>query len=112
MFVIGHRRDGDSFWNDDVGWVSIDRSSRYTEEEKSQIPHLPLDGYWVPLWSVDFVQFARFITEAEACGVFENTTTMQSVADSMDLSLDQVMSIVDRAQNRWAEMVQRPGLRR
>lgn len=62
------------------------------------------------LWSDDEVQFARLIAEMEAAGVFNvldvreiagHPTVKESLLDSMDLDWDEVMEVVDRAQEVW-----------
>lgn len=58
----------------------------------------------VDLWSVDEVQFARFIAECESCGVFTNDERMSLVADSMDLAIDQLVELIDRASDSYELM--------
>ena len=103
MYVIGNRRQADDYWSNEFGWVSVDQADRFTPFQQQAL-NLPDEGYWVPLWSVDAIQFARLITECDGQGIFENAG-MQLVADSMDLTVEQVRSIIDRAQTRWDEEV-------
>lgn len=50
------------------------------------------------LWKDDKVQFARLIAEAEAAGAF-TPKVLKSMADSMDLYRDEVLTIIGRAQD-------------
>ena len=101
MFIIGCINDDTLYWSNETGWVDLDSADRFNDKERRSL-NLPMEGYWIPLWSVDCIQFARFIAECEANGVFSGQA-MNSVAESMDLELSQVISIIDRAQNRWDE---------
>lgn len=51
-------------------------------------------------WKNDKIQFARFISEAEAAGAF-TTEILRIMMDSMDLDIKQVISIIDRASAQW-----------
>jgi len=58
-------------------------------------------GRWTTLWEVNSIQFARFIAECEACGVFTDEARLEEVAESMDLDIDEVFELVSRAQESW-----------
>jgi hypothetical protein len=49
----------------------VDSADLFSVDEQSYL-NLPMEGYWVPLWSVDLIQFARLLAECEACGVFND----------------------------------------
>lgn len=98
MYKIGNLNDPNVFWSNDIGWVDLDSADLFSREQQTQL-RLPLEGHWVPLWTIDVTQFARLIAECEACGIFDDR--LDRVADSMDLELDEVVSIINRAQARW-----------
>ncbi len=104
MFVIGNRTDPTMFWCDHK-WGDQDSATRYTPKQQKTLG-VPVNGYWVPLWSLDLTQFARLIAECEAAGVFTKES-LEPVCESMDLQFDQVLSLIDRAQNRWEEEKER-----
>jgi hypothetical protein len=56
------------------------------------------------VWKNNNIQFPRFIAEAEAAGAF-TPEVAQSMADSMDLTVDEVYELVDRAQVEWEKIV-------
>lgn len=99
MYVIGNRHDADEFWSNDDGWVDLDSADRFSADEQRSL-FLPVDGYWVSLWAVDGVQFARLLSECEAAGLLE-LDGLQIVADSMDCEVTQVQSLLERASNLW-----------
>lgn len=51
-------------------------------------------------WKNDAIQFPRLIAELEAAGALD-TELLSQVALSMDLTLDEVTELVDRAQATW-----------
>lgn len=51
-------------------------------------------------WKNNKIQFPRLIAELEAIGAF-NEETLHNLADSMDLTPDEVCELIDRAQNEW-----------
>lgn len=102
MFMIGNRTDPTTFWSNEDGWVDQDSADLFSRDEQTYLT-LPVEGYWVPLWSMDLIQFARLIDECEACGMFNDDDRLQQVADSMDCTIEQVASIIDRAKIRWDE---------
>lgn len=107
MFLIGNKLEPHEFWSNEDGWVDQDDADLFDRDEQKYL-NLPTEGYWVPLWSIDLTQFARFIAECEAAGIFnDDEERLNQVAESMDLEFDQVLSIIDRAQNRWDEEKQR-----
>lgn len=101
MYVIVNRKDANLFWNNTIGWADLDSADRFTIKEQKTL-HLPMDGYWVPLWSVDMIQFARLLAECNSAGVF-TPENLAPVADSMGLNDDQVLSLIERAEIRWEE---------
>lgn len=101
MYIIGNREDPNLFWSNDLGWVDPYSADQFNDDEKSRL-NLPIGGYWLPLWSVDVIQFARFIAECESAGVL-TSDSLASVAESMDLELSDLGQLVDRAQNVWDE---------
>lgn len=98
-FVIKNER-GTEFWSNDDGWVDIGSATRFTQEETRTL-NLSMGGSWVTLWDVDALQFSRFIAECEACGVFADEDLMSQVGESMDLEIDEIYEIVNRAQESW-----------
>jgi hypothetical protein len=94
MYVIGEK-DGDAYWSNELGWVSLEDSDRFTREEQQTL-RLPVGGYWITLWAVDATQFARLISECDAVGLFDEAT-LERLAESMDLEMSQVQSLVGRA---------------
>lgn len=101
MYVINNRSDSSQWWSNEFGWVDLDSADLFSIDEQRHL-HLPMDGYWVPLWSVDVIQFARFIVECNAAGVF-NQDRLLEVCESMDLEYDQLLSLIERAEIRWEE---------
>lgn len=49
-------------------------------------------------WDRDDIQFPRLLAEINAT---QDTLNLQALADSMDLSVDDVNSLFDRAGNAW-----------
>jgi hypothetical protein len=102
MYLIGNRLFDTKWWNQEKEkWAGPDEATRFTTEDVKKI-RLPPEGYWCPLWSVDFVQFSRLISEASEAGAFA-APIMSRMAESMDLTGRQVCSLIDRAINRWDE---------
>lgn len=99
MYVIANEK-GTEFWSNDDGWVDIASASRFSKQD-TELLNLPVGGHWVTLWEVNALQFARFIAECEACGVFNDETRLQQVAEEMDLDTDEVFELVSRAQKFW-----------
>lgn len=91
---------GTEFWSNEFGWTDISESTKFFEEETKTL-NLPMEGKWMTLWEVNSLQFARFIAECEACGIFTDEDRLLQVCDSMDLELDEVYEIVGRAQTFW-----------
>ena len=101
MYVIGSKVEENVFWSNEFGWADLDSAERFTIEEKQEL-NLPMDGYWIPLWSVDMIQFVRLLAECNQAGIF-TLENLAPVAESMDLEEDQILSIIERAENRWEE---------
>lgn len=56
-------------------------------------------------WSINDVQFPRLIAEAEAAGLFNGDDgRFTAMCESMDLSVDEVFELVERAKRRWDEV--------
>ena len=51
-------------------------------------------------WSDNSIQFPRLIAEIEAAGGF-TPHLMKDLSESMDLSIDDICDIIDRAQTSW-----------
>lgn len=98
-YIIGNVNQTE-FWSNEDGWADLASATRFTEKEKETL-RLPMDGSWLTLWEVNSIQFARFIAECEAGGVFSDKDRMEQVAGEMDLSLDEVYELVSRAQTEW-----------
>ena len=98
-YVI-QNQNGTEYWSNDDGWVDITSATRFGEQEKVTV-NLPMFGTWTTLWEVNSIQFARFIAECEACGVFTDEARLEEVAESMDLDIDEVFELVSRAQESW-----------
>jgi hypothetical protein len=58
-----------------------------------------------PLWEVSSIQFPRLIAELEAAGAFTDEV-YKDLCESMDLTVDEVVELVDRAQNEWDRIKQ------
>lgn len=58
-------------------------------------------------WTDDLIQFARFIDEAAAAGAFTDNV-ISTMADSMDVSVSDVNSLIHRAVRRFAIAIGRP----
>jgi hypothetical protein len=99
MYVIANEKNTE-YWSNEDGWVDISSATRFSKAD-TKVFHLPTDGHWVTFWEVNSLQFARFIAECEAAGVFCDSERMLLVADSMDLDTDEVFEIVSRAQKFW-----------
>lgn len=54
-------------------------------------------------WSNNELQFARLISELEELDVFSGPT-LSDLCKSMDLNPDDVMELIDRAQNHWDDV--------
>lgn len=55
-------------------------------------------------WLNDDIQFPRLIAEAEAAGAF-TTDVIGAMASSMDLSVDEVLELLERAGGKWDAIV-------
>jgi len=53
-------------------------------------------------WDNDTVQFARFMEEAQAAGAFSEAEVIEGMAESMDLTVEDVQAIAERARLTWA----------
>lgn len=51
-------------------------------------------------WKNNRIQFPRFIGEAQAAGAF-TTEVLKDMATSMDLEVEQVCEILERACDEW-----------
>lgn len=51
-------------------------------------------------WENNDIQFPRLIAEAEAVGAFPGRI-LKALAKEMDLVVEEVGEIIDRAQNEW-----------
>jgi hypothetical protein len=98
-YVICNDRNTE-YWSNDLGWVGIDDATRFSAADITRLS-LPIGGRWITLWEIDTLQFARFIAECEACYVFADTDRLNQVADSMDLDIDEVCELIDRATQQW-----------
>lgn len=54
-------------------------------------------------WLNNEIQFPRLIAELEATGAFTNAV-LRDVSEEMDLRVDDVCSLIDRAQKEWDEI--------
>ena len=54
-----------------------------------------------PKWDDNGIQFPRLIAELEANGTFEDKKLMEFLRESMDLSDDDILEIVERAVNEF-----------
>ena len=96
MFFIKNTTNSNLFWNNENGWVDFDSADSFSVEEQRSL-NLPNEGEWISAWEVDTVQFARFIDECQAAGIFDDDESLSQVAESMDLEIDEVYNIIDRA---------------
>lgn len=55
----------------------------------------------VELWKVNSIQFPRLLAELRAAGL--TTEQYEKLQDSMDLDLDEIEELFDRAQEAWEE---------
>lgn len=55
-------------------------------------------------WKNDEIQFARLIAELEAAGAFCRKNIMEDLCESMNLTKEQILEIVERASNRFDEI--------
>lgn len=102
MYIIGNREDEGIAYRLTEGWVSIDQAQYYTEEEK-QFTVLPKGGYWCPLWSLDSIQFARFINNCKEIGLFDKRA-IKKLAEMMNLNEHNIENIIDRATYRHEDV--------
>ena len=57
-------------------------------------------------WEDNSIQFPRLIAEAEAAGLWDNTSDdFRLMCDSMDLDTEEVFEIIERAQTVWDKIV-------
>jgi hypothetical protein len=102
-YLIKHKKQM-TFWSNEWGWTDVQSADFFSEEEKQNIHYLPIAGIWITTWEAKSIQFSRFISECEACGVFSNEDHMQEVADGMDLELEDLFGIISQAQIEFAEL--------
>ena len=57
-----------------------------------------------PKWKDNSIQFPRLIAELEAAGAFTPEVTEQ-LCESMDLTVDEISELVDRAQYTWDNII-------
>lgn len=84
------------FWSNEHGWTGIEEATIFSQAETISF-NLLKGSVWLPLWEVDQLQFARFIAECEAYGLFDDAEKLAEVAEEMAMDLDDVCSIIDRA---------------
>jgi hypothetical protein len=96
MYVIRNINNKNLFWSNDWGWGSYEGCVIFNEHERRTL-NLVDEGYWIELWDVNALQFARLIAEAEAMGVW-TTAIIGALAEEMDLENDEVCSLISRAQ--------------
>jgi hypothetical protein len=99
MYVIQDLH-GDAFWSNAEGWVDWEWADRFTEEERLTF-RLPTHARWVTVWEATAVQFAELLAKCSVAGVFGDEERMQVVADSMSMDVEDVFSLVKRAQKIW-----------
>jgi hypothetical protein len=105
MFVIRSKADPSLFWDgENRQWSGIDNATRYKNApyNRDDVPLPPTDNTLVPMWEVDAVQFARFIAEVQAAGGF-GEDLLVDVAASMDLDMQEIEILIDRACMAWDE---------
>lgn len=102
MYVIGNVKDEGLYHSRSKGWVTIEGAEVYNREdcEKQQLPE---DGYWCPLWSVDIIQFVRLIYESHRHGLYSDKN-LQLLSEAMELTKEQILTLVERADNRYEEI--------
>jgi hypothetical protein len=52
-------------------------------------------------WKKDSVQFPRLIAELNAAGVFQDAETVSFLKESMDLTTDEILDVVERAERKF-----------
>ena len=95
-YVIQHKLEANTFWSSEHGWTGINEATFFTEKERKETEHIPADSMWQPLWNVDLIQFARFITECEDADVFSHPG-FATVAEEMDLDVEDLETLLLRA---------------
>lgn len=55
-------------------------------------------------WKNNRLQFARLIAELEAVGAFTRKNIMEDLSETMDLTKEQILELVERASNEWDEI--------
>ena len=88
-------------WSNEHGWIAdIDSATFFTKEEietlSKPMSSTGLSVEWVSLFAMNEVQFARLIAEAQAADAFTEEV-MVTLSDSMDLEIQEVTEILDRA---------------
>lgn len=101
MFIIANKFNDNLFWNSESGWSSIEEADFFTQEDMQSL-EVVKNGYWCPLWSVDFIQFARTLSEVLEINLLSDSQIMR-IAESMNLDVDNIYSLLSRAQCRWEE---------
>ena len=102
------------YWSNTEGWVPADQATRFTEQE-SQTLSLPADSFWAelavkqtnPLWDDNLFQFPRLLCEINATQELD----LPALAESMDLTLPDVIELFDRADDVW-ELAKQAGFPR
>lgn len=100
MYVIRKAGTDHLYWREDGCWVPLLSATLYTVVQRESAM-LPARGAWTSYWEIDEVQFPRLLAEAEAVGLFAQTELLQQLAESMDLTIEQIGEIVDRAQSAF-----------
>lgn len=57
-------------------------------------------------WENNSIQFPRLIAEMEATGFFEQSENLDALLESMDLEMDDLAELIERASTIWDSIVE------
>jgi hypothetical protein len=57
-------------------------------------------------WENNSIQFPRLIAEMEAAGFFEQSENLNALLESMDLEMDDLAELIERASTVWDSIVE------
>jgi len=84
------------------GYMKIDKSGgKCTAPDFDRIEEKQKEKQRNLNWKNNQIQFPRLIAELEAAGAFSFGMIMRQIGDSMDLTRDEILEVVERASNEW-----------
>lgn len=100
MAYVIQRTDVPLFYNEETGkWGGLDDATFY--HETGDLPETTCA--WAPLASIDQLQFIRLIAEIHMTGAISQEG-YEELAESMDLEIDQIDTLTERALEMWDDL--------